>query len=178
MAADFDRAVELILRCGEGNGRVVVTGMGKSGIIAQKIAATLSSTGIAGAVSASGRGGAWRSGRADAGRCGDCALGERRDGGDSAPAGHAQAQGRCAGELLLQSEFDAGAGERCGARLRRGARGVRAEPCADGLDHGDAGAGRCAGDCGEPAQGFQARRILRSCIPAASWASSWPRCAT
>src|SRR6266567_1680413 len=45
MAADFDRAVELILRCGDGNGRVVVTGMGKSGIIAQKIAATLSSTG-------------------------------------------------------------------------------------------------------------------------------------
>src|ERR1700739_1058916 len=45
MAADFDRAVELILRCGEGNGRVVVTGMGKSGIIAQKIAATFSSTG-------------------------------------------------------------------------------------------------------------------------------------
>jgi arabinose-5-phosphate isomerase len=45
MAADFDRAVELILRCGSYNGRVVVTGMGKSGIIAQKIAATLSSTG-------------------------------------------------------------------------------------------------------------------------------------
>jgi arabinose-5-phosphate isomerase len=45
MAADFDRAVELIMRCGESNGRVVVTGMGKSGIIAQKIAATLSSTG-------------------------------------------------------------------------------------------------------------------------------------
>jgi arabinose-5-phosphate isomerase len=45
MAADFERAVELVVRCGEGNGRVVVTGMGKSGIIAQKIAATLSSTG-------------------------------------------------------------------------------------------------------------------------------------
>ena len=45
MAADFDRAVELVVRCGEGNGRVVVTGMGKSGVIAQKIAATLSSTG-------------------------------------------------------------------------------------------------------------------------------------
>jgi arabinose-5-phosphate isomerase len=45
MADPFARAVELILRCGEGNGRVVVTGMGKSGIIAQKIAATLSSTG-------------------------------------------------------------------------------------------------------------------------------------
>jgi arabinose-5-phosphate isomerase len=45
MAADFESAVELIVRCGEGNGRVVVTGMGKSGIVAQKIAATLSSTG-------------------------------------------------------------------------------------------------------------------------------------
>ena len=45
MAADFAAAVELVLRCGEARGRVVVTGMGKSGIIAQKIAATLSSTG-------------------------------------------------------------------------------------------------------------------------------------
>jgi arabinose-5-phosphate isomerase len=45
MAEPFARAVDLIVHCGEGNGRVVVTGMGKSGIIAQKIAATLSSTG-------------------------------------------------------------------------------------------------------------------------------------
>ena len=45
MLADFERAVELVVRCGECNGRVVVTGMGKSGVIAQKIAATLSSTG-------------------------------------------------------------------------------------------------------------------------------------
>jgi len=45
MAADFDRAVELLLHCGDQRGRVVLTGMGKSGIIAQKIAATLSSTG-------------------------------------------------------------------------------------------------------------------------------------
>jgi len=45
MAGPFARAVEMIVRCGEQNGRVVVTGMGKSGIIAQKIAATLSSTG-------------------------------------------------------------------------------------------------------------------------------------
>ena len=45
MAGPFARAVEMIVHCGEQNGRVVVTGMGKSGIIAQKIAATLSSTG-------------------------------------------------------------------------------------------------------------------------------------
>ena len=42
MAQDFERAVECLDSCG---GRVVVTGMGKSGIIARKIAATLSSTG-------------------------------------------------------------------------------------------------------------------------------------
>lgn len=45
MAASFSRAVDLVLHCGASRGRVIVTGMGKSGIIAQKIAATLSSTG-------------------------------------------------------------------------------------------------------------------------------------
>jgi arabinose-5-phosphate isomerase len=45
MSAAFAGAIELVLRCGEAHGRIVVTGMGKSGIIAQKIAATLSSTG-------------------------------------------------------------------------------------------------------------------------------------
>ncbi len=39
---DFEKAVELIYAC---KGRVVVTGMGKAGIIGQKISATLSSTG-------------------------------------------------------------------------------------------------------------------------------------
>ena len=42
MAADFERALDLMFGC---QGRVVVTGMGKSGIIARKIAATLNSTG-------------------------------------------------------------------------------------------------------------------------------------
>ena len=42
MAKAFNRAVESIYAC---KGRVVVTGMGKSGLIAHKIAATLSSTG-------------------------------------------------------------------------------------------------------------------------------------
>jgi arabinose-5-phosphate isomerase len=46
MAAEFERAVALVVACSASRGgRVVVTGMGKSGIIAQKIAATLSSTG-------------------------------------------------------------------------------------------------------------------------------------
>ena len=42
MAADFQRALEFMFGC---QGRVVVTGMGKSGIIARKVAATLNSTG-------------------------------------------------------------------------------------------------------------------------------------
>jgi len=41
---EFEKAVELILNCPS---RVIITGIGKSGIIAQKIAATLSSTGTA-----------------------------------------------------------------------------------------------------------------------------------
>ncbi|MGE5558245.1 MAG: KpsF/GutQ family sugar-phosphate isomerase [Bacillota bacterium] len=39
---EFTKAVELIINC---NGRVIVTGMGKSGLVGRKIAATLASTG-------------------------------------------------------------------------------------------------------------------------------------
>ena len=42
MAEDFGRAIDVLYGCA---GRVVVTGMGKSGLIARKVAATLSSTG-------------------------------------------------------------------------------------------------------------------------------------
>jgi len=42
MAKAFEQAVEMLYGCG---GRVVVTGMGKSGLVARKVAATLSSTG-------------------------------------------------------------------------------------------------------------------------------------
>ena len=42
MDDDFDRAVELIMQC---KGKVIVTGVGKSGHIGAKIAATLASTG-------------------------------------------------------------------------------------------------------------------------------------
>src|SRR5690348_11556485 len=38
----FDKAVALLLNC---HGRVILTGMGKSGLICRKIAATLTSTG-------------------------------------------------------------------------------------------------------------------------------------
>ena len=41
----FARAVELLLRCLENKGKIVVVGVGKSGHIGEKIAATLTSTG-------------------------------------------------------------------------------------------------------------------------------------
>jgi arabinose-5-phosphate isomerase len=40
--AHFEKAVDLLLRC---KGKVVVSGMGKSGLVGQKVAATLASTG-------------------------------------------------------------------------------------------------------------------------------------
>jgi arabinose-5-phosphate isomerase len=44
VGAEFERAVQVLFDC---RGRVIVTGMGKSGIVCRKIAATLSSTGTA-----------------------------------------------------------------------------------------------------------------------------------
>lgn len=41
---NFVKAVELVLKC---KGRVIITGMGKSGLVGKKVAATFSSTGIA-----------------------------------------------------------------------------------------------------------------------------------
>ncbi len=159
MAVDFERAVDLIVRCGEGNGRVVVTGMGKSGIIAQKIAATLSSTGSAAlflhpaeavhgdlgvlmpgdvviALSASGETEEILRLLATLKRKGDalvsfcCRL-------DSTLAQ--------ASDVVLD----------CG--VEREACGL--EPGADGIDDRDARAGRCARGCSQSAQGVSRRRF-------------------
>src|SRR5258705_13130028 len=45
MLAPFTQAADLLLQFAEGPGRIIVPGIGKSGIIARKIAATLRSTG-------------------------------------------------------------------------------------------------------------------------------------
>ncbi|MEM9167162.1 MAG: KpsF/GutQ family sugar-phosphate isomerase [Planctomycetota bacterium] len=44
--ADFERAVDIIVRCAEADGLVIVSGLGKSGLIGAKISATLASLGI------------------------------------------------------------------------------------------------------------------------------------
>lgn len=47
LGAEFHSAVELVARCADQGGTVLVTGLGKSGLIGQKISATLASLGIA-----------------------------------------------------------------------------------------------------------------------------------
>ncbi len=46
LGAEFSTAVDLLVGCSNAGGSVLVTGLGKSGLIGQKIAATLSSVGI------------------------------------------------------------------------------------------------------------------------------------
>ena len=46
MAEPFEAAIDLILRCTESGHRVIVSGVGKSGLIGRKIAATLCSIGV------------------------------------------------------------------------------------------------------------------------------------
>lgn len=43
---EFHRAVELLVRCADSGGTVLVTGLGKSGLVGAKIAATFSSLGV------------------------------------------------------------------------------------------------------------------------------------
>jgi arabinose-5-phosphate isomerase len=45
MSTSFAQAMDLVVGCGQRRGRVVVTGIGKSGLIAQKLVATFNSTG-------------------------------------------------------------------------------------------------------------------------------------
>lgn len=87
----FDQAVESPRAC---RGRVILTGMGKLGIISRKIAATLTSTGTAALFLDPARGGAWRP-RRHPGRRSGAGVVERRDRG-SAPT--ARDHPACRGE--------------------------------------------------------------------------------
>jgi arabinose-5-phosphate isomerase len=163
MAAEFDRAVELILHCGEERGRVVVTGMGKSGIIAQKIAATLSSTGSPALFL------------------------------HPAEAVHGDLGVLMTGDVVVALSASGETEEilRLLATLKRKGDALVSFCC--NLNSTLAKASDVALDCGVEREACglnlaptasttamlaSARRILPNCTPAASWASNWPRFAT
>ncbi len=152
----FARAVMLIRNC---RGRVIVTGMGKSGIICRKLAATLASTGTP----------AFFLHPADAVH-GDLGVIQADDvvialsySGETEELRHVLETLKRIGAPLdrhdRQHRVDAGAGGGGGARLPRVGRGVPDEPGADGEHDRGAGDGRRAGDGGARREGLQARRL-------------------
>ena len=81
-AATIARAADLVYRC---PGSVIVTGMGKAGLVGQKLAATLASTGTRRLPAPPGRGGPRRPRPHPRRRRGDRPLAERRDRGGPPP---------------------------------------------------------------------------------------------
>ena len=161
MSASFDRAVELLYNCA---GRVVVTGMGKSGLIARKIAATLTSTGspalflhpaeamhgdlgmvvrgdVVLALSASGETGEILQLLATVKRLGVPLIAMTCD----ETALHTRRAGAPPFSAGEGGSLDPGAGRRHRSGLLGRSRGLLARPRADGLDHHHACPGRRAG---------------------------------
>ena len=174
--ADFNRAVDMVLRCGESNGRVVVTGMGKSGIVAQKIAATLSSTGspalfLHPAEAVHGDLGVLMPGDVVVALSASGETEEilRLPASSSAKATRSLPS--------LQSVIDPCRGQRRGPRLQRGARSLHVQPRAHGLHDRDAGPGRRPRRRRKPAQRISRRR-LPELHPGGKLGNNSPKCAT
>ena len=156
--ASFERAVELLLAC---KGRVVVIGMGKSGLIGRKIAATFSSTGTpsvflhpAEAVH------------------GDLGMLMREDvvlavsyGGETEEIAALLETIKRLGLRMItltgHPKSTIARGERCGAGCQRQGRGLLAQSGADGFDDGGHGHGRCAGRFAARPPRIQPRRFRR-----------------
>ena len=162
----FVRACRLCLEC---KGRVVVTGMGKSGHVGSKIAATLASTGTP----------AFFLHPAEASH-GDIGMITRQDvvlaisnSGETAEIAtlvpHIRRLGIAAHYLHRQRGFDAGTRRDRQRRCQRSGRSVPAQPRADGEHHGHARDGRC--DRGRAAQvsRLHRSRTSRAPIPAEAW---------
>ena len=137
------------------HGRVILTGMGKSGIVCRKIAATFSSTGTPAfflhpAEALHGDLGVIRSD--------DVVIALSYSGENEELVGILETLKRL-GTMLdrddRQRALDARAGGRRCARLPGVGRSVSDEPGADGEHHGHARPRRCAGDDGARREGFQ-----------------------
>ena len=155
----------------------IVTGMGKSGHVARKIAATLASTGTPAQFVHPAEASHGDLGMIDRERCGAGAVQFRRDAGAGR---HHRLCARFGIPLIGDHRRRATArwpGRRRDADPAAVDRGLPAGPGADHLDHHDAGAGRCAGGGAAGAARLHAGRISTCCIRAASSASSLLRVA-
>ena len=126
-------------------GQVVVSGMGKSGHIGRKIAATLASTGTPVLLPASRRGQPWRPRHGDAGRCGAGLFLVGRNRRARRPDRLFQAFRRALARRDLAARQRARPRRRRPAAAAAGRGGLPQRPRADDLDHHPAGAGRRAG---------------------------------
>ena len=166
---DFERALQLLFEC---RGRVIVTGMGKSGIICRKIAATLSSTGTSAfflhpAEAIHGDLGAIRED--------DVVVALSHSGETEELIRLLESIRRIGAKVIAitgSARSTLGEGGRRHARLRDRRGSVPDEPRPDRQHHGGAGAGRRAGDDACWCARGSARNSSRRSIPAASSGAS------
>ena len=126
-------------------GKVVVSGMGKSGLIGQKIAATMASTGTPSFFLHPAEGLHGDLGMLARARCPHCDLEQRRDAGNLAALALHGAHGySCRGDRRPH-EFDPGQEQRRRVGCVRRRRGLPHGTGADGEHHRDARDGRCLG---------------------------------
>ncbi len=153
----FGAALDL---CAAARGRLIVTGIGKSGHVARKIAATLASTGTPAQFVHAGRSQPRRSRHDRRRRCDPRAVEFRRD---SAELADIIAYSRRFEIPLIgdhrRPRLDARRGGRRRAAAAARRRGVPDGAGADHLDDDDDGARRRAGDRAARAQGLLARRL-------------------
>ena len=165
----FERAVALLLEC---RGRIIVTGIGKSGIICQKIAATFASTGTPAfflhpAEAIHGDLGVLKSD--------DVIVAISYSGETEELLRLLETIKRLGARLIAitgDCRLDARPGGQRDARLPRLRGSLSAEPRADGQHDRRAGPGRRAGDDAARGQGLSSRRTLPTCTPAARWGNA------
>ena len=166
LGEQFEQAVELILDC---KGKLIVSGLGKSGHVGRKIAATFASTGTTATFLHLAEAIHGDLGMAAQGRRRDPHLAKRRDrragAGDrpfrSASASRSSPSPAIRGSMLGEAAAGA-AGPAALARSRAGS------GRADDLDDDDPGARRCAGDDGDARRRASPAPISAGCIPGGS----------
>ena len=151
---EFCRAVQLIYAC---RGTVLVSGMGKAGLVGQKIMATLGLDRHAQPLPAPGRGGPRRPGPRPSKRRDADPLAERRDGRDRPPAALAGRVRRADGGHHGPGRKHVGPRRRGDDRAWPAGRGLLAGPGPEHEHHGDAGRRRRLGAGGQPDAAFQPR---------------------